>query len=392
MSSGAPRVLLSGFCLFNDCKVFLELSGSTLSLVPSQPSALSGRALYSLCPHANVVLESNEKYFKVSLSDPTAGRLSFTFATRDESCQWCFALRMACVHNPSLTLDQFRVIAPLGVDDLGAVFVVEALRTSQVCSLRRLSVSALSSPSAIPCMTTFIVPDHPFVGGLVSSFVDGEDMYIQSQYPVHGCVTGCDCSFAEFQRMAGEMFLAVDACHQIGLAAGALLPENFMIDANGHVVLTELGICRKLEPTDESPYVAPEVADKGHFTFASDWWAIGAILFSIIAGAPPLIDENGISCPKYINQVTKELLLTLLSRDRKSRQRFEFKNHQFFAGIDWHALLEKRLVLPPARTPCEKHGDDDGNPPVDFFRNFESMDLEFLLEASQSLILSEFLE
>ena len=43
-------------------------------------------------------------------------------------------------------------------------------------------------------------------------------------------------------------------------------------------------------------YLAPEVIrrDSG-FTIASDWWAVGVIMFQLVLGYKPFLDKNSIT-------------------------------------------------------------------------------------------------
>lgn len=144
-----------------------------------------------------------------------------------------------------------------------------------------------------------------------------------------------------------EMFSCVDALHQLGYIHRDLKPENFLIDATGHVKLTDFGLAAgmlspikiesmrvKLEevgnisvpfgrPVEQrsmaerregyrslrdrevnyaksivgSPdYMAPEVLKGEEYDFTVDYWSLGCMLFEGLAGYPPFagstVDET----------------------------------------------------------------------------------------------------
>ena len=143
------------------------------------------------------------------------------------------------------------------------------------------------------------------------------------------------------------MFSCVDALHQLGYIHRDLKPENFLIDATGHVKLTDFGLAAgmisplkiesmrmKLEEVGNisvpfgrpmearsiaerredyrslrgrelnyaksivgSPdYMAPEVLKGDKYDFTVDYWSLGCMLFESIAGYPPFsgatVDET----------------------------------------------------------------------------------------------------
>ena len=142
-----------------------------------------------------------------------------------------------------------------------------------------------------------------------------------------------------------EMFCCVDALHQLGYIHRDLKPENFLVDASGHVKLTDFGLAAgmlspqkfesmrvKLEEVGQmsvpfgmdkrsaaerregyrhlrdrevnyaksivgSPdYMAPEVLRGEKYDFTVDYWSLGCMLYEALAGYPPFagstVDET----------------------------------------------------------------------------------------------------
>ena len=110
--------------------------------------------------------------------------------------------------------------------------------------------------------------------------------------------------------------------------------------------------------------MAPEMfsSSKGHGT-GVDWWSLGITLFELLVGQPPFFHDDplkvvrqvtasasNINYPLLIHANAKSLLKKLLKKDPKSRLgrhgALDVKNHKWFTGLDWEALLERELVPP----------------------------------------------
>lgn len=129
-------------------------------------------------------------------------------------------------------------------------------------------------------------------------------------------------------------------------------------------------------------YLSPEALNGDHTGPETDWWALGAVLFELIAGTvfissdfdicfpgyPPFTadtvteifqnliegriqwptDKQDAACftPAAVDLITK--LLCLDPRQRLGhRGAWEIKNHVFFDGINWSRLLEEEAAFVP---------------------------------------------
>jgi len=154
--------------------------------------------------------------------------------------------------------------------------------------------------------------------------------------------------------------------------------QNLLITATGHVKITDFGFAKIVEDRTWTlcgtpEYLAPEIIQsKGHGK-SVDWWALGVLVYEMLAGYPPFYDENPfgiyqkilagrVEYPRHIDQKAKDVIRKLLAQDRTKRLGCikggaqSVKNHKWFAKTDWEAAYA--CTIPPHFLP-EISGDAD---------------------------------
>lgn len=110
-------------------------------------------------------------------------------------------------------------------------------------------------------------------------------------------------------------------------------------------------------------YLAPEIIrGKGH-SYAVDYWAVGLLLYELLAGLTPFcaasnneiyikILANEPTFPKLVRPVARSLIAALLHKDPLQRLGSgpqggkEVQNHAFFDNLQWD-VVEARGYRPP---------------------------------------------
>lgn len=187
-------------------------------------------------------------------------------------------------------------------------------------------------------------------------------------------------SEVEVKFYIGEITLALEHLHKLGIIYRDIKLENILLDQDGHICLCDFGLSKEFmnkESVSENrtysfcgtiEYMAPELiqGDCGH-NFTVDWWSLGVLTYELLTGASPFTVEGEKNVPAEISKRIlkaqppiprsfskhgKDFILRLLNKQPAKRLGAngsdEVKNHPFFDGIHWTDLLAKR-IQPPFR-------------------------------------------
>ncbi len=149
---------------------------------------------------------------------------------------------------------------------------------------------------------------------------------------------------ARLRAAARQLAVGVRALHNAGKVHRDLKPHNVLVTGDGRVVILDFGVARELAPTLSQltveaglpgtlAYMAPEQARGKDATPASDWYAVGVMLFEALTGHLPftgtisrvLTDKLHKTAPSPRQLVSDppadllELVEDLLARDADSR-------------------------------------------------------------------------
>lgn len=177
----------------------------------------------------------------------------------------------------------------------------------------------------------------------------------------------------EVRFYASEVILGLEHMHNRYVVYRDLKPANILLDENGHVRISDLGLAcdfsRKKPHASVGThgYMAPEVLNKQmQYDSSADWFSFGCMLYKLLRGHSPFrqhrtkdkheIDRMtmtmNVEIPESMSQEMKSLLEGLLQRnveDRlgcKGRGANEVKEHAFFRGIDWTQVFLQKYTPP----------------------------------------------
>ncbi|XP_055879568.1 ribosomal protein S6 kinase alpha-5-like isoform X3 [Biomphalaria glabrata] len=290
-----------------------------------------------------------------------------------------------------VTMEDFELLKVLGTGAYGKVFlvrkrtgrdagklyalkqlkkatIVQKTKTTEHTRTERQVLEAIRQSPFLVTLHYAFQTDSKL--NLILDFVNGGEMFTHLYQREH-------FTEDEVRIYIGEITLALETLHKLGIIYRDIKLENILLDSDGHIVLTDFGLSKEFLPTDPThrtysfcgtiEYMAPEVVKGGHLghDFAVDWWSLGVLTYELLTGASPFTvdgEKNSQSeiskriqkCnppyPETFSREVKDLIQRLLTKDPSkrlgSKSAEDVKRHPFFNSLNWEDLAQKKVPAP----------------------------------------------
>ncbi|XP_052219143.1 beta-adrenergic receptor kinase 2-like isoform X2 [Dreissena polymorpha] len=292
--------------------------------------------------------------------------------------------------NIQLTMNDFSVHRIIGRGGFGEVYGCRKADTGKMYAMKcldkkrikmkggetlalneRIMLSLVSTGDGSPfivCMTyAFQTPEKLC---FILDLMNGGDLHYHLSQ--HGVFLEKEVRF-----YAAEVILGLEHMHSRFVVYRDLKPANILLDENGHVRISDLGLAcdfsRKKPHASVGThgYMAPEVLQKGTaYDSSADWFSFGCMLYKLLKGHSPFrqhktkdkheIDRMtmtmNVDLPDSMSPEMKDLLEGLLRRHVEERLGCmgrgaqEVKEHPYFKSIDWNQVYLQKYpppLIPP---------------------------------------------
>ncbi|WWC89176.1 uncharacterized protein L201_004094 [Kwoniella dendrophila CBS 6074] len=186
---------------------------------------------------------------------------------------------------------------------------------------------------------------HPFLVNLWGTFQDVNNLYMVMDFVAGGELFSLLRKSQRFPNSvakfyAAEVALALDYLHSLDIIYRDLKPENLLLGADGHVKVTDFGFAKHVPDITWTLCGTPDY----RYNKSVDWYALGVLIFEMLAGYPPFFTEDGNPMKLY----EKNLLVGDLTK-RYGNLRAGSSDifaHGWFAEVDWDKLYRREIPAP----------------------------------------------
>lgn len=203
-------------------------------------------------------------------------------------------------------LSDFEVLRTLGTGSFGRVHLARSVHNQRFYAIKVLRKQHLVRMKQVEHVNNerevLSLVRHPFLVNLWGTFQDPTFLYLVMDFVPGGELFTLLRSSRRFPQPVAKFYiaevaLAIDFLHSNDIIYRDLKPENILLGADGHLKLIDFGFAKHTKERcwtlcGTPDYLAPEVISSKGYNKSVDWWALGVLLFEMLAGYPPFYTEE----------------------------------------------------------------------------------------------------
>eukprot|EP00808_Paulinella_micropora_P003413 g37728.t1 len=292
----------------------------------------------------------------------------------------CCSEKLPPIDENEVNATHFEIMKVVGKGGFGKVNAVMHRPTNTMMAMKRMSKKKLIKKDAYVVTSwrernIMAQLKSPFLVNLLYAFQDKEDLFVIMPFMQGGDLryylnTVGPMSEETARFYAAEIIMGLEELHSKHIAYRDLKPDNILFDSQGHMRISDFGLGVILKEKNRfrtkgsagtAGYQAPEILQRKTYSTTADIWSFGITLYEMLNCARPFSKSEDFSNTRaeyrvnFVNKVSPEcktLIRGLLRMDPKQRLGAgptgwqEVKDHEWFDGMNWADMAEKKLEAP----------------------------------------------
>jgi serine/threonine protein kinase len=206
----------------------------------------------------------------------------------------------------------YEIESVVGVGGVGILYRARQLRLDRPVALKLVGAASARDPVVRERLRrevrTVAALDHPSIVPLYEAGESDGTIYVVTRW-VEGTELGTlihrdgPLQVERAAHAAAQIAAALEEAHEKGFVHRDIKPSNLILTPEDHVYITDFGLAKRagtapgLTATDRVlgtiDYAAPEQIEGSEPDAPGDIYALGCVLFEMLAGEPPFADHQG---------------------------------------------------------------------------------------------------
>ncbi|KAJ3319669.1 Protein kinase [Boothiomyces sp. JEL0866] len=213
--------------------------------------------------------------------------------------------KMRAVVSKGDIADFYTKMKKIGQGASGSVYIAKDNRTGEKVAIKQMDLAAQPRKELL-VNEIYVMKDsnHPNIVNYRDSFLVRNDLLVVMELMEGGPLTDVieknKLNETQIATITLESLKGLQHLHQRNIIHRDIKSDNVLLNARGHVKITDFGFCAKLS-ADRSkratmvgtPYwMAPEVVKQKEYGVKVDVWSLGIMVIEMIEGEPPYLEEE----------------------------------------------------------------------------------------------------
>lgn len=250
--------------------------------------------------------------------------------------------------------ERYELLEVLGRGGMGVVYRARDRVLDRVVAVKVLPLERAHDPTLVARFEREALAvarlSHRNIVAVFDSGTDGETRFFVMEYIAGRSLAQLlredgPPAVDQTRRIGAEVADALAVAHAAGIVHRDIKPANVMLDAHGRVKVLDFGIARLATDVSltqtamvlgSAAYLAPELIGGARADAASDIYALGCVLYELLAGLPPftgelaaaILHQHNNSAPESLRALRPEvppaldaLIMRMLAKDAGARPR-----------------------------------------------------------------------